>query len=425
MSCGPLLLLLQPGIPAAGILANVLAAPAAPLGTGLGLVALVLLPVAPMLGEACVFLASVPARWVAVTAEVTAGLPAARWNWPEGWPGALLLTAVEATLLLAWGIGKRHLQPFRRDREGNRRPWRPRSRLSRAGQVAVALLISVALGTLSGPTLIEPIMITQATPRDWEIVACDVGQGDALLLRAAATPHQVLVVDTGDDKERLTACLDRFGVPRIELLVLTHDDRDHVGALGAVINRTKSAIIAPANRRDGEPRTLVDRLRSAEVPFHIGARGDRGSVGALKWEILAPRHGTQPSDSNAASLVLRVHGGEVSTLLLADTGNEEQQQLRALGEEQLRAEVVKVAHHGSRDQDPALPAVVGARYAIVSVGLGNGYGHPAADTLRLYERSGAVPLRTVLHGSVALMTEGDDLRVWAERTPTGGVSGAE
>ena len=425
IACGPLLLLLQPGIPAAGILANVLAAPAAPAGTGLGLLALVLLPVAPTLGEACVFLASVPARWVAATAEVTAWLPAARWNWPEGWPGALLLAAVEVALILAWGIGSRHIQLFRRDREGNRRPWRPRSRLSRAGQVVVALLIGAALGTLSGPTLVAPLVLSHATPRDWQIVACDVGQGDAVLLRAATTPEQVLVVDTGDDDARLIACLDRFGVRRVELLVLTHDDRDHIGALGAVIDRTELAIIAPANRRDGEDRPLVDRLRSAEVPFRVGARGDRGSVGALEWEVLAPQDGTQPLDSNAASLVLRVDSGEVTTLLLADTGSEEQQLLRALGDEQLRAEVVKVAHHGSRDQDPALPAVVGARHAIFSVGAGNGYGHPTAETLRLYERAGARPLRTDVHGTIALSADGDELRVWAERMSSSGAAGAE
>ncbi|QIM16646.1 ComEC family competence protein [Leucobacter insecticola] len=89
IACGPLLLLLQPGIPAAGILANVLAAPAAPLGTGLGLLAMLLLPVAESLGTLILHVAAVSARWVAATAEICAQLPFARWIWPEGWSGRL------------------------------------------------------------------------------------------------------------------------------------------------------------------------------------------------------------------------------------------------------------------------------------------------------------------------------------------------
>ncbi|MGD9607468.1 MAG: ComEC/Rec2 family competence protein, partial [Leucobacter sp.] len=109
LACGPLILMLQAGIPAVGVLANVLAAPAAPLGTGLGLLSALLLPLSPVLGEAALLLASLPARWVAAVAHTSAALPLARWHWPEGWPGALLLAGCEAGLLIAWALHRGHL----------------------------------------------------------------------------------------------------------------------------------------------------------------------------------------------------------------------------------------------------------------------------------------------------------------------------
>lgn len=412
LACGPLLLLLQPGIPAVGVLANVIAGPAAPLGTGLGLLALLLLPWWPTAGAAAVLLASLPARWIAATAEVAEGLPFARWPWPAGWSGALLLAAIEGVVLLAWALATRRLA-LPEDRKSGRRPWLQRRRLSVRARALVAVLLCASAGTFAGPVLVAPAIERVGVPHDWFVVACDVGQGDAILLRDPARPGAVMLVDTGDEPALLRACLDRFGVSRIALLVLTHDDRDHVGALNEVIGDTEAALVAPHNREDGASRPLLARLSTAGVPHRVGAAGQSGGDG-FAWEVLAPRPDRIPDDTNAASLVLRVRAGESTVLLLADTGAEEQQALRASGAE-LRAAVVKVAHHGSRDQDPALADTVGAELALVSVGAGNGYGHPVAETLDAFTRAGARPLRTDTHGSIAVSGEPGSLRVWAER----------
>jgi competence protein ComEC len=408
LACGPLLLLLQSGIPAAGVLANVLAAPAAPLGTGLGLLAL-----SAAAGEAVTVLAALPARWVASTAVVTAQLPLARWPWPEGWPGALLLAAVECAVLMAGSLLTRRVS-LPRDRAAGRVPWRGRRPISTRGRAAVAVLLCAAGGTFAGPTVVAPLVSGAGAPHEWSVVACDVGQGDALLLRDPEHPEGVVLVDTGDEPEMLDACLDRFGVRRIALLVLTHDDRDHVGALGAVAALSDAALVAPDNRADGAQRPVLTRLEAAGIPHRIGEAGERGSVGGLHWEVVAPPVGSTPADTNAASVVLRVRAGELSVLLLADTGADEQRALRASGAD-LGADIAKVAHHGSRDQDPAFAEAIGAALALVSVGADNGYGHPAAETLDAFEAAGSRTLRTDLHGSIAISGAPGDLRVWVER----------
>ena len=423
LACGPLLLLLQPGIPAAGILANCLIETAAPLGTGLGLAALVALPLSAELGDAFVRLGSWPASWVAAASEIAAGLPAARWAWPGGWPGALLLTAVEGSVLVAWLLASGRFAPRRLGdpEESRTAPWAGRAQTPLRSRSIVACLVCAALGVFAGPTLVVPIATGSTVPADWSVVACDVGQGDALLLRDGERRGEVMLVDTGDDPEKLRACLDRFGVSEIALLVLTHDDRDHVGALGEVVGRTREALVAPANALDGDDRPVLGALGEAGVPTIVGASGMRGGGPAMSWEVLAPDAAARPADANSASLVLAVQIRGLRALLLADTGEAEQRALRASGAG-LRADIVKIAHHGSRDRDAGFAAEAGAALGLVSVGAENRYGHPAAETLDDYASTGTRVLRTDEHGSIAISFGSGDVarerwRIWLERAP--------
>ncbi|MBO1902887.1 ComEC/Rec2 family competence protein [Leucobacter weissii] len=417
LACGPLLLLLQPGIPAVGVVANAIAAPAAPLGTGLGLVSALLLQTAPALGDVALFCAGLPARWVAATARVSAELPAGRWHWPGGWNGALLLVACQTALLLAWALRHGHIGLPGGARATRRRPWRAAPHVPLRVRLASTALSGLGLGTIAAITLLAPSAARLSVPHDWAVVACDVGQGDGLLLRDPDLPDEVMLVDTGDDPALIGACLERFGVDRIALAVLSHDDGDHVGALPALLDRIDAALIAPAVRgEETARREVVRRLEAAQIPYRIGRRGLRSSGAAgPAWEVLAPAAGRAPPDTNSASLVMRVAVGRARVLLLGDTGAEEQRELLRSGTE-LAAEVIKVAHHGSRDQDPGLPAAVGAEWALVSVGTGNGYGHPVPETLAALVDVGARPLRTDLHGSIALVAlAGGGLEPWVER----------
>lgn len=421
-ACGPLLLLVQAGFPAAGFIANVLAAPAAPWGTGLGLLAMLAAP-APMAASVLVWLGSLPARWIAATAEVTSALPGARWSWPGGWLGALLLAAVEAAVLVAWWllerrIGERGSQdcPAARAESpvtSGPVPWKRKLPRRRRVVVCISGLLCAAIGVFIGPTLVVPTTERLTIPNDWSVVACDVGQGDAFLLRDPQDPDAVMLVDTGDDREMLGSCLDRFGVQRIAILVLTHDDRDHVGALSEVLDRVDQAIVAPNNREDGDVRPVLAQLHAAQVPTQIGARGMADAFGDLSWEVLAPEPGVTPPDTNGASLVLRVRAGDISVLMLADTGEDEQLALHRTGV-RLEADVLKVAHHGSADHDPGVFAATSAEVALISVGAENSYGHPAASTIAGLRRSRTAVLRTDQMGAIAVSGAPGALDVWAE-----------
>jgi competence protein ComEC len=279
-------------------------------------------------------------------------------------------------------------------------------------------LTAASLAVFLAVTVISPVAEQLRTPRDWVVLACDVGQGDAILVRNPRAPEHAMLIDTGDDPELLTECLTVFGVDRISLLVLSHDDRDHTGALSAIVDLVDSALIAPTVIGEAlAQREVVRTLEQAKIDYRVGAAGNSGALpdGGPTWQVLAPEPWSTPSDSNAASLVMTVDVDGMTALLLADTGNEQQS---ALLRQSLLPDIdlLKVAHHGSRDQDQSLPATVQAKWALVSVGAGNGYGHPAAETLAALAHAGTATLRTDLQGSVAIrLTSEGALVPWVER----------
>ena len=383
LACQPLLILLEPSIPLPGIPANILAAPAAPAATVLGLLACLLGGVVPVLGEVAVWLAALPAAWIAGVAQQLGSLPGAQLPWPGGWPGALLLAAVEAAVLLGAALR--------------------RGRGSRGGGtrvLAAGLALGVAIALL-------PALSRLAGTGDWRIVACDVGQGDAVLVRGSGG---VILIDVGDDAAALRRCLRETGVGRIDLLVLSHDHLDHIGALPEVADRVRAALIAPepvgALVARGE-RPVAQTLRRAGVEPRIGGAGDAGTLGDLSWEILFPAGDRPPESVNAGSLVLRASAPGWELLALGDLGAPEQVRVRA----ELPAaaagtvRVVKVAHHGSADQDPELYRRYAASLGLLSVGADNRYGHPRPEALRALAEAGTEPLRTDELGTVWLGRE--------------------
>lgn len=421
LSVAPILLTMDDGLPLAGVVANVVAGLAAPLGTGLGLLAAVILPISEACALPLLHLAALPSRWVTVTAEVASSLPLARIPWPGGWGGAALLLGI---VVSSWGA---HL--VRRAGLLGRGPWMPTPLLSGLRLAVVAALAAAAIGGFAGPTVVGPLTATLSTPRDWRIVACDIGQGDAVALRGGGPGGPVMLVDTGDDEQKLTRCLERFGIDRIELLVLTHDDRDHVGALPAVAGRCARAMISIPSREHVDRRPLVNQLERFALPFTQGYAGQSGSLpsdGAehgIQWEVLAPPETPTPAETNAASQIMRVRVDELTALMLADSGREQHRALLRTGAD-LTADVVKVAHHGSSDQDPRVLEASGASLGLISVGADNSYGHPTRGALEGLARAGIRALRTDQYGSIAVSGPSGALDVWVEH-PDGAQGGRD
>ena len=384
------------------------------------------------------------------------------------------------------------------------------------------------------------VLVRQATapawpPRDWSLVVCDVGQGDALLLRTG--PTSAIAVDTGPEPDREDACLRRFAINDIPLVILTHFHEDHIGGLTGLLAGRKVGAIETTIVDDppAGARQVRTEAAAAGVPVRRVQPFERGRIGRVAWHALWPDPedlpsvigppkqgdereepmngmngmngmgatggtddmggmdgmagmggtggmGGEGSGPNNSSIVLAVSidpdsattipsaattpsatttpsvvttpsavatsvstafstafstvtftpasteafatsalalatgpsapattvvtpasDGPLTALLTGDIESPVQQLLLSGSHrDELRAMVLKVPHHGSSNQAPGFVAAVDPSVAIISVGRGNPYGHPAVRALRLMGSGGARVYRTDLDGDVII-----------------------
>lgn len=393
LACGPLLILIEPSVPVFGVLANVVAAPAAPAATVVGLLACVTVAF-PLLQSGFAALAWVPATWIALTAETVAGLPGDLLPWMDGGLGAIalaLLSAAVAIVVAAPAGG---------------------SLVRRAVRGASAVVVAVVAGAALGTTATGTIAGGWTLPDDWTVLQCDIGQGDAVLVRSRGA---VALIDTGPDPAVLERCLSRAGIAWIDLLVLTHFDLDHVGGTRAALGRVGTVVHGPPV--DPPDNRLLDELATAGAHLVPGAAGVEGVLGGARWRVLWPPPASRAFPSgNDASVVLDIRGGGVpASLFLGDLSESPQRALAASDELAPPYPVVKVAHHGSRDQHPGLYAEADPSVALIGVGVDNDYGHPRREILDVLTILGVVIARTDTQGITALSVRDGDLVVWHER----------
>ncbi|WP_235014790.1 ComEC/Rec2 family competence protein [Microbacterium sp. SLBN-154] len=392
IACGPLLVLIQPTVPLYGVIANVLAAPAAPVATIIGLLAC-LSPMIPLVQSGLTALAWVPAAWIAAIAETASALPGSQSPWMGGLGGLLTLAAAGGAVWVLVAI-----RPRRRGAVGA---------LRLISGLALALVLGIVSGTTALRTLAGPLTL----PGAWSVIACDIGQGDAILVRSDG---EVALVDTGPDPVALGACLDRVGVDRIDLLVLTHFDIDHTGGVEAVVGRVGTVIHGPL---DG---ASAARVRSALVAGGAVVRevhqGVGGRLGEASWRTLWPRQDSPAfPPGNDTSVVIDVQGAGIpSMLLLGDLSAAPQRALVADGVLADSYDLVKVAHHGSADQHVPLYDGVDAAAALITVGRENRHGHPREDILHALAATGTTVARTDEDGLVALWLDDDRLRIFRD-----------
>lgn len=383
--CSPVVAVFAARVSVIAIPCNLLAELAFAPALLLGWAALATAPWLPSAATGLAWLASWPARWIAGIARAGSALPGAETSWPGGWAGAALLTAVIlAVLVLA--------------RPALRRP-----------------VLSAGCALLLVLVVLRPAPMAQFLsgwpPRDWWLVACDVGQGDGLVLTAGS--GAALVVDTGPDPRVMDECLRELGVRHIPLLVLTHFHADHVAGLpGALRGRVVGAIaVSPVRDTPGQAEFVDRTAASAGVPVAAAAQGDRGRLGdALSWEVLWPPGDLEGYGANDSSVTLLLRAGELTVLLPGDLEPPAQGRLLSQNPGLAPVDVLKVAHHGSAYQHPELLERLSPQTALISTGEDNTYGHPAPSTIRALERSGATVLRTDLHGAVALAPSGIHVR---------------
>ncbi|GAB2496445.1 ComEC/Rec2 family competence protein [Luteococcus sediminum] len=377
-----------------GLAANALAGPFVGPATVLGLVAVLLAPMSGTAAAMAGWLAGwcvQPVIWIATAG---AGLPAATWRWPATTPMLVLLAAV---CLCLCGVVPAVLS-------------------SRLWCLLAALLL--CLTSLRSP---QPL----GWPGPWQVAFCDVGQGDATVLRV--DEHSAVLVDAGPPGGGARDCLRTLGIERITTLVLTHYHADHIGGLPEVLRRVRveRALVDPRTAAPGADRAL-QMLREAGVEAEPATLGEGFTEGAVSWQTVGVGAGLplttggagggegESSAENDGAVVAVAQVGELRVVLPADVEPPGQQPLVERGWAP-QAQVLKMPHHGSRRQDERFWCQSGASLAVASAGWRNSYRHPTPTALQLAERCGMTVARTDLGGTVTVWRQGVRLEVRAQR----------
>lgn len=236
----------------------------------------------------------------------------------------------------------------------------------------------------------------------------DVGQGDCALIQYNGTN---ILIDAGEANEgpAIVTYLKNQGVRDIDLLIATHPHSDHIGGMQDVLKSFNVRKVIDSGMPHTTPtyQKFLETIDTKKIPYSTVRAGDSFSPAqGLTMRVLSAPDGSKDQDLNEGSIVLRTSYGSVNILFEGDAGTSAEESMIRSGLP-LESQVLKVAHHGSpHGTGVAFLERVQPEAAIISVGAGNDYNHPAESTLLRLEDSGAQIFRTDTDGSIVVRTDG-------------------
>ncbi|AOD23680.1 DNA internalization-related competence protein ComEC/Rec2 [Rhodococcus sp. D-6] len=371
VATAPLVAAVSGTVSVVSVAANVLVAPVlAPL-TVLGSLVALGASVVPWVGEVLARGTGPFLWWLITVADRAASLPSAELEVPDGPVGAVVAAVLVA---VAWSVARHR-----------------RVRIT-------ALVIAVAVAAVWLPVR----MLRPGWPgAEWVLVACDVGQGDALVL--ATGDGRAVVVDTGPEPEPVDRCLRRLRIRRIALLVVSHLHADHAGGIrGVLTGRSVEMVVVGPGAAGDDAAGVLDAATGVGVVVREAGAGATLRAGDLDIRVLGPAGRRTGGSENDNSLVLAVDTVVGRVLLPGDAEEAALDALVRSGTD-VRADVLKVPHHGSRTTPARFLTAVRPSVALVSAGRDNLFGHPHPEIVSTLTGIGARVLRTDLHGDVAVL----------------------
>ena len=372
--CSPVLVALSGYLSPISVIANLLAAPVVAPITILGFIAALLAPIIPFISRILIFIIHFPAGFIGWVARWASHFPVIVLG--VGRTGFIRIVVIIFIVLIFRMYSSKALR-----------------------KISITFLILILCAT----------WIHRFPAGDWQVGQCDVGQGDSMVINLGS--HRGIVFDTGPDSSLEDHCLRQFGITHISLLILSHFHADHVeGLQGALHGRKIDQVWISTYSEPAMESLRVSQLLGT-TPTIRAQQGMRTVIesnrGAIQINVLWPQISLRtfdslPGDGSA------VNNSSIATLISAPdftlfAGGD----LEPLAQIEVipmlyKVDIYKVSHHASKYQDGGMIKLLNPQLALISVGAGNMYGHPALSTISALRRGGTRVVRTDKDGAIAV-----------------------
>ena len=243
-----------------------------------------------------------------------------------------------------------------------------------------------------------------------EVHYIDVGKGDATLIKCGS---HAMLIDGGNNNKGTTVqlYLKKQGVESLDYVIGTHPDADHIGGLDVIVYKYNcDTVIMPDYEKDTKTyQELVDVIHDKNMKITYPVVGEQYALGEAKFTIIAPNSNSYGGNANDYSVAILLEYGKNRFLFTGDAEEASETEMLSNGIE-LSADVYKVAHHGSRSASTQeFLNAVRPKYAVISCGEGNSYGHPHAEVLNRLRSMGVEVFRTDEQGSIIASSDGENI----------------
>lgn len=271
----------------------------------------------------------------------------------------------------------------------------------------------------------QPTVPVQPSGGSFTIHFIDVGQADAALILCDG---QAMLIDGGnaDDSSLMYSYLNRLGITYLDYVIGTHAHEDHIGGIAGALNyAAPGQVFCPVT--SGSTKAFNNFVKSVQKhgkSITVPSVGDRFNLGSASCQVLGVN---STSDTNESSIVLRITYGNTSFLFTGDAEREAENMILNRGYD-LRSDVLKVGHHGSSSSTSyQWLRQVAPKYAVISVGKGNSYGHPTEAVLSRLRDADVTTYRTDLQGDIICTSDGQTVSFQVSRNENadtfGGIGG--
>lgn len=258
-----------------------------------------------------------------------------------------------------------------------------------------------------------------------EVHYIDVDQGDSTLIESDG---EYMLIDAGQNDKglELWSYLEKQGATHLKYAIGTHPDADHIGGLDVILYRCNvDLVMMPDLKKDTRTYDdVVQTIKNKSIKQISPKVGERYSLGSATFTIVAPNENYGTDDANNWSIGILLQNGNNRFLFIGDAEKESETDMLYNGID-LRADVYKVAHHGSNTgTTQEFLNAVNPTYAVISCGEGNSYGHPHKEVLDKLKKAGIQMLRTDKQGTIIAYSDGDKI-TWSTSPSSNWQPGSE